>query len=77
MNVGLIVSPISGLSGRVGLIVPVSEDKPARLAQPILWVDSGALEFDAKLARFVRVRTKRGRETMMRLSAGEIAMCVM
>ena len=70
MNVGLIVNPISGLGGRVGLIMPASEDKLARLAQPILWVDGGAPKFDAKLARFARVRTGRGLETIMRLSAG-------
>lgn len=57
-------------AGRGGLIVLASEDKLVRLAQPILWVDSGAPELDAKLAGFVRVRTGRGRETMMRLSAG-------
>jgi predicted polyphosphate/ATP-dependent NAD kinase len=61
---------ILGRAGRDGLIVLAAEDKLASLAQPILWVDSGAPEIDAELAGYVRVRTDRGRETMMRLSAG-------
>lgn len=59
-----------GRAGREGLIVLAAEDKLARLAQPTLWIDSGDPDLDASLAGFLRVRTGRGRETMMRLSAG-------
>jgi predicted polyphosphate/ATP-dependent NAD kinase len=57
-------------AGRDGLIVLATEDKLASLTQPRLWVDSGDAELDAELAGFVRVNTARGRQTMMRLSAG-------
>ncbi|MFK7791171.1 MAG: ATP-NAD kinase family protein [Devosiaceae bacterium] len=57
-------------AGRNGLIVLATEDKLASLAQPRLWVDSGDAQLDAELAGFVRVNTARGRQTMMRLSAG-------
>ena len=57
-------------AGRDGLVVLASEDKLASLAQPRLWVDSGDPDLDAELSGFLRVRTGRGRETMMRLSAG-------
>ncbi len=57
-------------AGKDGLIVLASEDKLARLAQPTLWVDSGEPDLDAELSGYLRVRTGRGRETMMRLSAG-------
>lgn len=56
--------------GREGLIALAGEDKLMGLAQPRLWVDSGDPELDAELEGFLRVRTARGRETMMRLSAG-------
>ncbi len=57
-------------AGRAGLIVLATEDKLAHLSQPTLWIDSGTPELDASLSGFLRVRTGRGRETMMRLSAG-------
>lgn len=57
-------------AGRDGLIVLASEDKLMGLAQPKLWVDSGDPKLDGELEGFLRVRTARGRETMMRLSAG-------
>lgn len=57
-------------AGRDGLIVIAAEDKLARLAQPTLWIDSGAPDVDAALTGFLRVRTGRGRETVMRLSHG-------
>ncbi len=57
-------------AGREGLIVLASEDKLAHLAQPVLWVDSGAPDLDAELAGYLRVRTGRGRETVMRLASG-------
>ncbi len=57
-------------AGRDGLIVLAAEDKLFSLAQPRLWVDSGDPNLDANLEGYVRVRTARGRETMMRLSAG-------
>lgn len=55
---------------RDGLIVLATEDKLARLSQPVLWIDSGDADLDAALSGFLRVRTGRGRETMMRLSSG-------
>jgi len=55
---------------RDGLIVLASEEKLRSLAQPVLWIDSGLPELDATLAGYLRVQTGRGRETMMRLSAG-------
>lgn len=57
-------------AGREGLIVLAGEDKLMGLAQPRLWVDSGDPDLDSELEGFLRVRTARGRETMMRLSAG-------
>ena len=56
-------------AGRDGLLVLASEDKLASLAQPRLWVDTGDPDLDAELSGFVRVRTARGREMMMRVSA--------
>jgi predicted polyphosphate/ATP-dependent NAD kinase len=56
-------------AGRDGLIVLASEDKLAGLAQPRLWVDTGDPELDAGLAGFVRVRTGRRREMVMRIAA--------
>jgi predicted polyphosphate/ATP-dependent NAD kinase len=56
-------------AGREGLIVLASEPKLAALAQPKLWVDTGNPALDARLSGFVRVRTGRGRETMMRIGA--------
>jgi predicted polyphosphate/ATP-dependent NAD kinase len=56
-------------AGREGLIVLASEPKLAALAQPRLWVDTGDPDLDAALSGFVRVRTGRGRETMMRIAA--------
>ena len=55
-------------SGRDGLIVLASEDKLAALAQPRLWVDTGDPALDAALAGFVRVRTGRRREMVMRIA---------
>lgn len=55
---------------REGLIVLASEDKLRGLAKPVLWIDSGLPELDAKLAGYLRVQTGRGRQTIMRLSAG-------
>lgn len=57
-------------TGRDGLIVLAGEDKLMGLAQPRLWVDSGEPDLDAELEGFLRVKTARGRETMMRLSTG-------
>lgn len=57
-------------TGRDGLIVLAAQDKLMGLAQPRLWVDSGEAELDAELEGFLRVHTARGRETMMRISAG-------
>lgn len=57
-------------AGRDGLIVLASQDKIAHLAQPVLWIDSGAPNLDAQFGGFIRVQTGRGRETMMRISAG-------
>ncbi|MEM1236933.1 MAG: NAD(+)/NADH kinase [Pseudomonadota bacterium] len=56
-------------AGREGLVVLASEDKLAALAQPRLWVDTGDPYLDQELSGFVRVRTARGREMMMRVSA--------
>ncbi|MEO0701750.1 MAG: NAD(+)/NADH kinase [Pseudomonadota bacterium] len=56
-------------AGREGLIVLASEDKLASLAQPHLWVDTGDPELDHELSGYLRVRTARGREMMMRVSA--------
>ncbi len=56
-------------AGREGLIVLASEPKLAALAQPKLWVDTGDPALDVRLSGFVRVRTGRGRETMMRIGA--------
>ena len=55
---------------RNGLIVLASEDKLRSLAHPMLWIDSGNPELDAALTGFMRVHTGKGRQTMMRLSAG-------
>ena len=54
---------------RDGLIVLATEPKLAALAQPRLWVDTGDPELDRTLSGFVRVRTGRGREMMMRIAA--------
>ena len=56
-------------AGREGLIVLASEPKLAALAQPKRGVDTGDPALDARLSGFVRVRTGRGRETMMRIGA--------
>ncbi|MEO1155288.1 MAG: hypothetical protein AAFX59_15730, partial [Pseudomonadota bacterium] len=56
-------------AGKEGLIVLASEDKLASLAQPHLWVDTGDPELDHELSGYLRVRTARGREMMMRVSA--------
>ncbi|MFT4620307.1 MAG: putative polyphosphate/ATP-dependent NAD kinase [Dinoroseobacter sp.] len=55
-------------SGRGGLIVIAAEDKLAALAQPRLWVETGEPKLDDDLAGFVRVRTGRGREMIMRIA---------
>lgn len=57
-------------AGRERLIVLASEDKLASLSHPTLWVDSGDCDLDQELVGFLRVNTARGRQTMMRLSAG-------
>jgi len=54
-------------AGRDGLIVLASEDKLATLAQPRLWVDTGDPGLDQALSGYLRVKTGRGRETMMRV----------
>lgn len=56
-------------AGRDGLIVLAGADKLASLSRPRLWVDTGEPELDRALAGFIRVRTARGRETMMRIAA--------
>ena len=63
-----IAPEIVARAGREGLIVLASEPKLAALAQPRLWVDTGDAGLDARLSGFVRVRTGRGRETMMRIA---------
>lgn len=54
-------------AGHDGLIVLATEAKLTALAQPRLWVDTGDATLDAELAGFIRVRTGRGREMMMRI----------
>lgn len=54
--------------GREGLIVLATENKLAALAQPKLWVDTGDPDLDHELCGFLRVRTGRGREMMMRIA---------
>ncbi|MDU8944236.1 NAD(+)/NADH kinase [Rhodophyticola sp. MJ-SS7] len=56
-------------AGRDDLIVLATEDKLAALAQPCLWVDTGDPKLDEQLAGYLRVKTGRGRETMMRIGA--------
>lgn len=56
-------------AGPDGLIVIASEDKLAALAQPCLWVDTGDPALDQSLSGFLRVKTGRGREMMMRVGA--------
>jgi predicted polyphosphate/ATP-dependent NAD kinase len=63
--------PLIARAGREGLVVLATEAKLAALAQPRLWVDTGDPALDAGLAGFVRVRTGAGRETVMRLAAGD------
>ena len=43
-------------------------DKLAALAQPRLWVDTGDPDLDRELCGFLRVRTGRGREMVMRVA---------
>src|SRR5690606_21388471 len=54
-------------AGREGLIILAGEQKLARLAQPVLYVDTGRPELDAALQGFVRVQTGPGRFTQMRI----------
>lgn len=56
-------------AGRDGLIVLATGEKLASLAQPCLWVDTGDPALDAALSGFIRVKTGRNRETMMRIGA--------
>lgn len=56
-------------AGRDGLIVLATEDKLARLAEPRLWIDTGDPDLDRALSGFIRVKTGRGRETVMRVGA--------
>ena len=56
-------------AGSEGLIVIASESKLAALAQPCLWVDTGDPDLDRALSGYLRVKTGRGRETMMRIGA--------
>lgn len=64
------ISPtLTRKAGRGGLIVLATENKLAALSQPKLWIDTGDAELDADLSGFVRVRTARGREMMMRIGA--------
>ena len=55
-------------AGKDGLIVLASEDKLASLAQPLLWVDTGDPDLDRDLCGFIRVRTGRGHEMVMRIA---------
>ncbi len=55
-------------AGREGLIVLATEDKLAALAQPRLWVDTGDPDLDRDLGGFLRVRTGRNREMVMRVA---------
>ncbi len=56
-------------AGRDGLIVIATEDKLAALARPRLWIDTDDPELDKNLAGFLRVKTARGREMVMRVMA--------
>lgn len=56
-------------AGKEGLIVLATEEKLAALAQPCLWVDTGEAELDRVLCGFLRVKTGRGRETLMRVGS--------
>ncbi|MDE0346665.1 MAG: NAD(+)/NADH kinase [Boseongicola sp.] len=56
-------------AGPEGLIVMASESKLAALAQPCLWVDTGDPDLDQALSGYLRVKTGRGRATMMRVGA--------
>lgn len=56
-------------AGVEGLILIASEDKLAALAQPRLWVDTGDRALDLALTGFQRVKTARGRETVMRIGS--------
>ncbi|WP_342069260.1 ATP-NAD kinase family protein [Yoonia algicola] len=65
------ISPyILARATRDGLVILASEDKLRGLAHPVLWADSGDPELDKTLSGYVRVHTGKGRQTMMRLSAG-------
>lgn len=57
-------------AGRDGLIILATEAKLIALPRPCLLVDTGDPALNQSLAGFVRVRTGRGRETMMRIAAG-------
>lgn len=57
-------------AGRDGLIVLATEDKLVSLAQPRLWVDTGDPVLDHQLCGFIRVKTGRGREMMIRIGTG-------
>ena len=57
-------------AGPDGLIVMACEAKLAALAQPCLWVDTGDPALDQALSGYLRVKTGRGREMMMRVGAG-------
>ena len=56
-------------AGSEGLIVMASDEKLATLAQPRLWVDTGDPVLDQALSGYLRVKTGRGRETVMRVGA--------
>jgi predicted polyphosphate/ATP-dependent NAD kinase len=58
-----------GRAGRDGLIILATEDKLATLAQPRLLVDTGDPALDAELGGFIRVRTGKNREMLMRITS--------
>lgn len=57
-------------AGREGLIVLAGENKLAELAAPMLAVDTGNPELDAKLHGFVRVHTGHARFMLLRVHSG-------
>ena len=57
-------------AGLEGLIVLASKDKLSALSQPRLWIDTGDPALDDRLSGFIRVKTARRREMVMRIGAG-------
>ncbi|NEX46675.1 ATP-NAD kinase family protein [Pseudotabrizicola algicola] len=56
-------------AGREGLIVLATAEKLGALAQPMLWVDTGAPALDADLTGFVQVHTGPRQRRLMRIGA--------